>query len=182
VRGLLLVSLFLGTQALVGCAEARAPVPSKSPTAVAPVFASDEEALAAATEAYAAYLNRSNQITADGGADPLRISSFVTDKRLSAELQAFAEFAQAGARSIGATSFFITDLQSASYAKRAETSVVLYLCEDVSLVDVVDIEGTSLVAPSRKPVTPFEATMRLNHEGELVLDERAVWGGKNFCS
>ncbi|HEX6365881.1 MAG TPA: hypothetical protein VF000_07010, partial [Agromyces sp.] len=62
-----------------------APSPSPSPE---PIFASDEEALAAAVEAYERYLRVSQMIGEEGGANPRRILSVVTPE--------YAEVAIAG--------------------------------------------------------------------------------------
>ncbi|MDQ1582169.1 MAG: hypothetical protein QOF36_223, partial [Microbacteriaceae bacterium] len=51
---------------LAGCATSASPMPT--PSAVhSPLFASDEEALKAATDAYAAYLAMSDTIAQEGG-------------------------------------------------------------------------------------------------------------------
>ncbi len=66
---------------LTGCVGSPAPTQSPTPTEAAPIFASDEEALAAAVEAYEALSQqRRTKITDDGGAEPERIDPFVTDR------------------------------------------------------------------------------------------------------
>ncbi len=52
---------------LSGCLPPQTTVTPTPEATAAPVFASDEEALAAATAAYAAYLAMSDQIFAEGG-------------------------------------------------------------------------------------------------------------------
>ncbi|MCU1637074.1 MAG: hypothetical protein JWQ68_2313, partial [Cryobacterium sp.] len=55
-----------------------------------PVFATDEDALAAATEAYAAYLSMSDRILMDGGAQPERIREVATKPLADLEIAGFA--------------------------------------------------------------------------------------------
>ena len=58
---------------LAGCAPDVPAIQVPPTPTVTPLFASDEEALAAAEEAYAAYLAMSDEITSDGGERPERI-------------------------------------------------------------------------------------------------------------
>ena len=112
--------------ALSGCASTPDPqlTPTPSATAAAPVFASDEEALAAATEAYAAYLTMSDQIAGDGGASPHRISPFVSAGLLDSELDGFASFREANAFLVGNTRFWVADVQKIDRTNPDRKSVV----------------------------------------------------------
>ena len=94
------VGVGLFVVALVGCAPEDSPVPPPTPD-VKPLFASDEEALAAAEEAYAAYLAMSDEISHDGGVNPERIAPFVTSERLVTELDSFGRQRDLGIRSAG---------------------------------------------------------------------------------
>ena len=167
--------------ALAGCVSAPTPTPSTSAATDAPVFASDEEALAAATEAYAAYLKVSDQISNDGGEGPERIAPLVSDALLPLELEGFAEFQAADAHTVGSTSFEVFKMQSAEYESPELTSISLYICEDVTGVNVVDSTGISLVSPSRKPLTAFQVRLGMEADSSLVLGEREVWKGDSFC-
>jgi hypothetical protein len=177
----LVVTSALVTFALVGCGSTPAPVPASASPTVPPVFGSDEEALAAATAAYAAYLETSDEISNDGGIRPERIGTFVSTALLPSEIAGFSEFVDATARTVGSTSFEIVKLQSADYERIETASISVYVCEDVSAVDVIDAAGASLVSPNRKPFTAFEVRMVMGEKGSLVLDERTVWKGENFC-
>ena len=171
-------TVMLALPALAACAPAPTPVPSQTAAATdAPVFASDEEALAAAKKAYAAYLKASDAITGDGGQDPERIATFVSDDLLNSELQGFAGYAAAGAHSVGSTTFKVLGVQS---IESSGALISLYICEDVSGLDVVDAEGVTLVSPSRKPITPFEVGFEMGDDS-LILGYRGVWEGGSFC-
>ncbi|TFB92808.1 hypothetical protein [Cryobacterium sp. HLT2-28] len=170
----------LGTLALAGCAPPAPQAPS--PTATdAPVFASDAEALAAATEAYAAYLALSDQISREGGADSNRMAALVSKDVLDEELSGFDQFRSAGAHSVGETTFSVAKLQSAEYTTSRRTIISLYICEDVSGVDVLDATGASLVSAERNPITPFEVRFEMSQRSSLVLAERSAWAGETFC-
>lgn len=171
----------LVASALAGCATEPTPAPTHTAAATdAPVFASDEEALAAATKAYAAYLKASDAISNDGGTDPERIAPFIAPSLLKSELEGFAGYRSAGAHSVGSTTFVVSSVQGIEASKDFGTSISLYICEDVSDLDVVDSKGVSLVSPSRTPLTPFEVTFEGSADS-IVLGYREVWEGRNFC-
>ena len=166
---------------LAGCATKPTPAPSHTAAATdAPVFASDEEALAAATKAYAAYLKASDAISNDGGENPKRIAPFVAPSLLKSELEGFAGYSSAGAHSVGSTTFVVSSIQGIAADNTSGTSISLYICEDVSDLDVVDSKGVSLVSPSRRPLTPFEVRFEGGAD-TIVLGYREVWEGRSFC-
>jgi hypothetical protein len=165
-----------------GCAEEPTPQPTtNSPTAAAPVFASDEEALAAATEAYANYQRMADQIDGEAGRGPERIAPYVSEDFLPTAIHQSDGFREANVHSIGATTFAIDGVQSLRYTTPEDTFVSLYICDDVSTVDVVDEDGESIVSESRVAITPFEVNFVPGPTGSLVVDSREVWGGDNFC-
>jgi hypothetical protein len=166
---------------LAGCAEAATSAPTSSPPTPTPVFASDEEALAAATAAYANYQAMADQITGDGGKAPERIAKFVSEEYLPDEVQQYEGYRDANARSVGNTAFVVKSVQRLDYSDSSLTAISLYICDDVSGVEVFDENGASLVSESRKAVTPFEVEFVLNSEGILVIDSRDVWEQTNFC-
>jgi Na+-transporting methylmalonyl-CoA/oxaloacetate decarboxylase gamma subunit len=174
--------VLLGTLALTGCTPEPAPRASETTAPTdAPVFASDEEALAAATEAYAAYLRTSDEISAAGGVGAERMETLVSTDVLKSELEGFKGFADADARTVGATSFIVHSMKSARYLRPEQTSISLYVCEDVTGLDVIDSMGISLVSASRQPVTPFEVLFQMDAGLQLILEDRSVWRGESFC-
>lgn len=159
---------------LSGCVPtppAETPVASPSPT---PVFASEEEALAAAEEAYAAYLAVSNQVFAEGGANPERLNSVATGDFLADEMAGFERVRASGWRSTGLTAYRDVVLQS--YAPGSSTGVVgIYVCEDVSGVDVLDASGVSVVSPSRPDTTTMQVIFDLGDSNTLLISSREAW-------
>src|SRR5690554_1538774 len=81
---------------LTGCAtETPAITPAPDP-AVTPVFASDEEALAAAVEAYEAYWYALSEILEDAGSGEERIDEFATAEQAARDKADFAELRTSG--------------------------------------------------------------------------------------
>ena len=170
---------------LAGCAAAPAPAPTTATPTTAPVFASDEEALAAATEAYANYLRVSDEILMDGGDRPERIRDVTTPEMAKSEIDGYIDAKARQLRSTGGSTFSNLQIQSLSVGGEAEKSVVTaYVCSDVSVVDVIDATGQSVVPPDRPDRTPFEVTFDLAPSGppHLVVARAAVWDGAGVCS
>ena len=136
--------------------EAPAADPTPTPSAT-PLFASDEEALAAAEEAYAAYLAVTDEIYAEGGAGIEKLATVTAGKQLSEDTRGFAEVERLGLHSIGATTYDGVELQQFDRESEEGKGVVtIYVCQDVSLVDVFDASGSSVVRTNRPDRTRFE--------------------------
>jgi outer membrane murein-binding lipoprotein Lpp len=172
---LTIASVALVSLLLSGCVPPQ-PVETPSPEAsVTPIFATDEEALAAATAAYAAYVKLADQIFVEGGKDPERLDSVATGGFLKASVEGFRDVQEKGWVSTGGTVFRGATLQS--YSATGPTEVVtIYICEDISVVDVFDSSNVSIVSPDRPDSTTFQATFDLDGEGPgLLLSSREVW-------
>jgi hypothetical protein len=159
---------------LGGCApDAPAPKPTASPSPT-PLFATDEEALAAAEEAYAAYLSVTDQVFMDGAADIGVLGTVATRKQLDLDREELSKAAEMGYRSQGSTTFENMTLQSRS--DNDEAAVVVYLCEDVTSVDVVDSNGISVVSPERPNRVRYEVTFdKLFTNSKLLVAFREPW-------
>jgi hypothetical protein len=153
------------------------PAPSSS---AIPAFATDEEALAAATKAYAAYLAVTDAILMDGGANPDREKEVAVRKQLKDDLAGFAKASKARAHSTGSTKFEKTQLQQYSPARQGKNIVVVYLCEDVSAVDVLDANGVSLVSKSRPNRVSYEVTFDASKReaNQLLVADKEPWSGQ----
>ena len=174
------VVLLVGTS---GCATEPAPAPtasaSSSPTPAAPVFASDEEALAAATEAYANYLAVSNSVAQSGGKDSQQMATVAVGEALEEELQSLSELSKAERVGVGDVKFDSLTIQS---AELNSGSVTAYVCLDVSETDVIDNAGTSVLPPDRVDRLPLEVSFTADKDANVLLLERTrSWGGSNFC-
>jgi hypothetical protein len=156
------------------------PTRSPSPSAT-PLFSSDEEALAAAEEAYAAYVTVTDQIFSEGGADLDRLSSVVTGAQLKIERTSFEEIASKGYRSIGTTTFDRVELQRYSKASSNDAEVVVYLCQDISSIDVLDASGMSVVSDERVDRISYEVAFDTQGNGEshLLVSDRTPWNDRS---
>lgn len=158
--------------------------PPPSPS-TAPIFASDEEALAAATEAYAKYLEVSDQILADGGSNPERLLTVATRPLFDTQSTGFETARTENVHNVGRTTFDSVLLQQYDPSSTDGVGVIrLYLCVDLTNVDVVDENGQSVVSNSRPDRIPFEVTfdsVRDANGDELLVASQDKWGGRDFC-
>lgn len=174
-------TITLAALLLSGCLPQTHPAtPSPSPTPT-PVFASEEEALAAAEAAYAAYQAAVDDILTDGGVAPDRIDSVATRDAAKVEKDGFGQFSAKGYRSIGTTKFDSVLIESYDPDAPEGLDIVrVYLCSDVSGVDVLDASGASVVSPDRPVRTSFQVGFDLVGS-KLFVSSRDVWNGSSAC-
>ncbi|MFC9918293.1 hypothetical protein [Agromyces binzhouensis] len=164
--------------ALTGCAAAQT-TPSPLPTTDAsetPLFASDEEALAAAVEAYEAYLAVSDSITADGGTNSARIRHVTTPDFAEFSEIDFAAFQDAGLRTDGRSA-----VDSARLAESSAGYVAFYACQDVSDVKLLNAADEDVTPADREARTALLIKAVSLGDEDLLIDGNEVWSGENFC-
>ena len=165
---------------LCGCTTPDpAPVPSSAAPTAAPVFASDEEALAAGKNSYAEFQRISDAILADGGEDPERLLSVATRGVYEHELSGFNQIAADGNHGSGSSKFDSVSLQSANLMGGPQ-SLVLYLCEDIGGTDIRNSSEKSVVRADRVERWPLQITFDYL-DGKLLLSDESDWTGDNFC-
>jgi predicted RNase H-like HicB family nuclease len=174
--------VLLGMLALSGCGGGD-PLPTLPPTpSSTPVFASEEEALAAAEEAYGAYLEAWALIASEGGIEPERIASNAVGDFYEDELNGFQTLRDNQWKVVGASELRSAQLQYADLDESHLGQVVAaYLCIDVSGVDVLDLAGNSVVASTRPDLQAFEVVFDLTEEGSLVPSSRSPWDAGSVC-
>jgi hypothetical protein len=157
--------------------------PTPRPTST-PLFDSDEEALAAAEEAYGRYQAVEDLIFSEGGVGAERIEEVAVREALQAARDGFAEVALNGEKGIGHTKYDSFELQQMSTSTESEEDVVVvYVCLDFSESDVVDRNNVSIVNPNRLVRQTFELSFdSIDSARELVLASREPWGGADKCS
>jgi hypothetical protein len=163
---------------LTGCVNADpivtpAPIPSATP-----LFATEADALAAATAAYAAYVTLSDKVFSEGGSGAERLSEVSTGRQLEANVAGFAEAKSLGYRSLGTTSFDTVSVQKFDRESGgSEAMIVVYLCEDVSKVDVVNGKGESVVSPDRPDRAGYEVTFAAapSSLNNLLVASKDLW-------
>lgn len=160
---------------LAGCDEPPphvTPVPTPSVTAV---FASDEEALAAAEESYRAYLAVSDQILHEGGTNSDRISPYVTSSELANTLEGFSKIQMASLHTQGATHFDNMTLE-----RYGPSDVDVYVCLDVAEVRVLDASGADVTPTERVDRLPLELGF-VAYGSSILVDRSDSWTGDDFC-
>jgi len=154
--------------ALTGCAPASKEV-APEPTAVAVPFESEEEALAAAVEAYARFVEVGDSIGRDGGLNAERLEEVATGELLKTSLEGLESWVEKGWRQVGAAEFSDVTLQ-----QFWDKGVIIYLCEDVSAVDVFDATGQSVVSADRPDFYYFQVSFEAT-DGSLLVSGRERW-------
>ncbi|MGW9629121.1 hypothetical protein ACWGST_00285 [Agromyces sp. NPDC055520] len=165
-----------------GADPAPSPSPSPSADAAGPIFASDEEALAAAVEAYEAYREVSDTILIQGGEEADRIDTVVTTEFAPKLHEEYAAIEDLGLSSSGPSSFDTTSLvEWRTVDGVAEVSI--YLCRDVSGSRVIDANGTD-VTPAQRPDRIASQAFMVSAPGEpalLIVSGVNAWSGDDFC-
>jgi hypothetical protein len=169
--------------ALSGCVGAPTPTPTATASSSAePIFASDEEALAAATEAYERYRSVSATVTAEGGVDAERIDPTVTSDYAMTLHEEFAALAEAGLTIVGATRVHGATLAESAYDEQGAT-VSIYFCRDVGSVRVLGADGSDVTPADRDDTLPTQAYfVSASHDpAVLLVDGVELWSGEDFC-
>jgi hypothetical protein len=173
---LALAMLMLGV--LSGCVSSptRTQPASTAAPHFTPIFSTDNQALIAATDAYAVYLSMSDEILDQGGADPGRLQRVATGEALNQLEKQFSTYSKRQWHTSGNTMFDSMKVQA-----RSALSVTVYVCDDVSNVAIVDASGTSLLRANDATRTPFVA--RFVQQGQqLLLASKIRWTGDDFCT
>ncbi|GAB3607128.1 hypothetical protein GCM10027413_25370 [Conyzicola nivalis] len=170
--------MLVSALAASGCAPEGPKADEKpSPTAT-PLFASDEEALAAAEEAYAAYVQLTDAILAAGGSGIERLGEVAAGQQLRTDADEIGELATLGYRTVGQTTF--SDFALQGYDRDGADGIAVvtaYVCEDVSGVDVLDANGISVVEVSRPDRAKYEVTFdsATPASSQLLVSLRQPW-------
>lgn len=175
-------TVLLAAGLLVGCTgsqnEAR-PSPRSTPTPT-PVFTSDAEALAAATAVFKKYEAASDAVGHDGWSDPQRVRPFVSDAGYQHELEDAAKYRSEHAQAFGDT--IVNNTQLESHREKDGVAVIhMYVCEDLSGVDVRNSSGVSLIDPSRADFVAFVTELQGKTAVSLVIQSLDYWSGGGIC-
>lgn len=143
--------------ALTACTTAT-PEPKPSASSSAPVFATDEEALAAAEESLRQFWDAFNLIRQEGGVEPERLAPFVSGDLGDGFLLGIEEFHEAGRSQVGDVIFDPPKLQQVITTSE-KTAVMLYVCMDYGDRVVLDPTGVEIDLSEVPDRTLFEVTM-----------------------
>ena len=169
--------------AVSGCTPDKpSPVPSVSQSGT-PLFASDEEALAAAEEAYAAYLAVVDNVLQSSGDGADSLTSVASGEALEQAAADAAEFRAKDLHTAGNTGLRNIELQDFNLSSGGDgVDVIAYVCEDATGVDLLNASGVSIVGPNRADLTPFEVSFGVASERRLILTSRLLWEGEGPCT
>ena len=170
-RKLLTVVLVAGTAlGLTACVpDTSTPTPAPSPSVTAPLFASDEDALAAAEKVYREYLAATNS-----GPDLVRLEAVTTAEWFAYEKESAEQRVATGLRAEGESEIVSFDLQS-----RSRSDVIVYVCLDVSRVRVLNERGEDVTPSDRAGQGTLEVRFAVTQAG-LRVDGSDLWS--NSCS
>lgn len=172
LTALVLVGSILALTACTG--PDPSPPTSSSPP---PVFANEEEALAAGREAYEGYLAVWNAIVLDGGVNEARV-----DEVTSGELRAFEHESLASLRELGWTFSGAVTLETFSMDEWYSTPdaagvlVVGVACVDMTASQAVGPDGQSVIKPERPKKRAWKVHVTQGEAGQqpYVLSKHDV--------
>ena len=167
---------------LAGCTSDRPIVlPGPAPT-TAPVFATDEDALAAAEVAYGEYLKASDAITAKNGADPNTIGEYVDSDYLPEVLDSFQKLRDDRLHSRGKLSFDRMTLQQYSDDLESPATISVYLCVVATGVRLFDVHEKDVTPANRDDRVPLVVSFKTEErETNLLIESSELWTGTDFC-
>lgn len=171
-----LVALLLLTLAWAGCSGLKLrPAP---PTEVPPVFASDDEAVAAAVATYERYLVLNAEIDADGGADAERVLEVAT-KSYGLDLVAeYRSMRRSGGSITGAARLVASRLVEID---RDRTRLTIAMCVDLGEMRILNAAGEDVTPPRDESRTSFEVAFRSANSARVLLDGSAIATGDHLC-
>jgi hypothetical protein len=172
----------LGAMALTSCAATSPPIPTPTPTSTA-IFASEDEALAAATDVFAAYLAGYDSAMAEGGKDLSIVRDYVGDEYFT-ELSEPGTIVKNNWHTSGASSFEVKEV--ATFDQVSDSSTInLNLCRDITGIRVLDSNNRDVTPPDREMRIPlavsFATTSDVEESDALIIVGVKSWLAPDAC-
>ncbi len=145
------------------------PEPEPNPTKTA-LFASEEEAFAAAEETYQEYLDAYASIDASDPKSYEETQPFIAGDYAAAEREGLSELRAEGLTRKG-TSVLVA-FEGTRFVK--PDRIEAHACTDVSGTDIVDAGGNSVVSPDRPDKYALELTFVVDGDKLKLTDAQAV--------
>lgn len=145
-----LAGLVLLAALLSGC------VGEPDPVETTPLFASEDEAFAAAEQTYRAYVDALNEVDLSDPATFEPVFAFSTGELNAADRESFSTWHADGLTVVGDSRVALVE---GTNVDENEERVVISVCLDVSGVEVRDAEGNSVVDSARSPIQPLEVSL-----------------------
>lgn len=177
------LALVAAAALLLSACTGQPPVVLPSPqSSTAPVFASDEEALAAAEVAYGEYLAASDAITSANGVDPQSIAPLVHHEYLPEVIEVFESYRAEKRHVKGNLNFDSMQLQQYSDDLSTPATISTYVCLDVSDARLMNEKNKDITPADRADRVALEVVFET--EGRttaLLLRSSDVWTGVDYC-
>ena len=181
---------------LSGCSATPAPAPALSgsrppaaeataaPTESPPVFASNDEALAAAKATYTRYLALSDSVESTRSDSWKEYLALTTGAERTALVQGRELMEENGWSFTGIALFDSMTIQSSQALADSTWEIRTYLCLDLSASDTVDQTGASVLEADRTVRSPMIVVFIApdSNPQHLLISESPIWSGSNFCS
>jgi hypothetical protein len=155
-------------------AEPVAPPPSRG-WAAPVLFSTEEEALAAATDAYTKYVETGEAILKEGGSDAGRLRQLSTQEWFETINPSYEEFQSTGNHLEGASRVVEIRLQ-----RWSAEDVALYACRDYSEVRVVSPDGQNVTPADRPRFATFEVSFVVVGK-RVLLSRDDLWSQGEWC-
>ncbi|MBH0083193.1 hypothetical protein [Salinibacterium sp. SWN167] len=173
-----LVRLSIGTLLLAtlsGCVPSESPTPAEPTTTFVAPYATDEEALAAAEEAYAEYTRVTLETYREGVTDPTALSSVASGEHLVELLEEFEERVADGRYLVGDESFNQVVLQRYSRDSSPNEVIAVYLCDDLSKLSIYR-EGEKIGPKAPVSAMTMQVVFDLSPDSNtLLVSARDIW-------
>ena len=184
-RAALVLLASLGTLALAGCVpSAPTIIPTPVHSTAAPPFATEEDALAAATMTISEFYRVATTVLVEGGVGGDRLSEFATSAVVEHEKTGFDKLRDEQLVYRGETAIRSVVLQS--YIPEAVDGVgviTAYVCTDGAAVTIFYPSGESYVSADRPNGVPFEIRFDLTttNDTSLLVSSKLYWDGDGIC-
>ena len=168
---------------LAGCVGAPAATPTPSPAGTpAPIFASDEEALAAAEATYAKYLALLDDAARNSSEDLSSLNEVLSAGHATKVAASLKSIRDRALVPVGSTKFDTASLASSS-VQDGSAIVDAYVCLDVSEVRIHDTTGADVTSETRDERSPMQLQFvsGTGDPRQLVLNAEEPWPGDDFC-
>lgn len=179
---LAVVPLLVIAATLVGCAEPTRLPPPEPSAAEAPLFSSDEEALAAATAAYEEYLAVSNLVFSEPPRDLSPLSDITTPEFLENERELAHLLNENGWTISGGSQLVGVELQQWFGDRLNSVTLLIYACVDVSESRILDLDGADVTPADRSEAVTLEVEMVGDSEGDLRVSRSELWANSQTCT
>jgi len=167
---------------LTGCSDTTE-IPQAEPTPSAtPLFASEEEALEAATAVYEEYLAASNQVLEEGGSNPDLVAPYLSPEIFAEEAAGFQTLLSEGQSFTGGTRAIDFEFQQSSAPDPMEAEVQFYAC--VTNEGTVRLDRELEPTPEQPPtfVGTFEVIVQFFADSTSRIQLKEFWAEGNQCS